>query len=76
MAHCVIPRRRNQSVVLGAKRTWAEPRSQNRIYEYTQWSETPLRYRCSLRQTMLAITIARLLAISQRGLQAQIWKTP
>jgi hypothetical protein len=34
VAHRVISRRRNNSVAFGAKRTFSDPRLQNRIYEY------------------------------------------
>jgi hypothetical protein len=34
LAHRDISRRRNNSVVFGAKRTFGGPRLQNRIYEY------------------------------------------
>jgi hypothetical protein len=34
LAHRVISRRRSNSVGFGAKRTFSEPRLQNRIYEY------------------------------------------
>src|SRR5262249_44481404 len=36
MAHRVISWRRSNSVASGAKRTFSEPRLQNRIYEYTR----------------------------------------
>ena len=34
LAHRNTSRRRNNSVAFGAKRTFSEPRLQNRIYEY------------------------------------------